>query len=58
MASLEALLRNFNPRPEPDILGRRDATPLEIIKAMNGEFNFPKEKVVFIKGKKSKRRFR
>lgn len=30
---------HFNEREKPDALGRMPATPLEIQKAMNGEFN-------------------
>lgn len=32
---------HFNERPQPDALGRTPATPLEIQRAMNGEFNLP-----------------
>lgn len=45
----------FNPAPERDDLGRRPVTPTEIIRAMNGEFNLSQEKVVFVRGKKSRR---
>lgn len=45
----------FNPRPEPDAFGRRDATPLEVIRATNGEFNLPKEQTVF---RRKKRKWR
>jgi hypothetical protein len=30
---------HFNERPQPDALGRLPATPLEILRAMRGEFN-------------------
>jgi len=66
VASLETLLRihsrntsyygsSFNPRPEPDAFGRRDATPLERQRAINGEFNLPEDKPIF-KGRKFRKR--
>lgn len=64
MASLESLLKvhskrtsyfgsSFNPAPERDALGRRPASPLEVIKAINGEFNLPKQAVIYRKGRRS-----
>lgn len=32
---------HFNEREKPDALGRTPATPLEIQRAMNGDFNLP-----------------
>lgn len=35
--------KHFNERPRPDVFGRAQATPLEIQRAMQGEFNAPIE---------------
>jgi hypothetical protein len=31
--------RHFNERPQPDALGRSPATPLDVLRAVRGEFN-------------------
>lgn len=50
---LRKIGQHYNPRPEPDALGRRIATPVEIQKAMNGELA-QEERVVYQKSKHHK----
>ena len=60
MHSLELLRKmgqNLNPRPQPDALGRRPATPLEIQQAMKGNF-LPEEEIIYERPRKSKSRRR
>ncbi|OGH08281.1 MAG: hypothetical protein A2171_00480 [Candidatus Levybacteria bacterium RBG_13_35_9] len=38
---------HFNSTPQPDALGRAPATPLQILRAINGESPFPETEVVF-----------
>lgn len=50
---LRKMGQHYNPRPEPDALGRRLATPLEIQKALNGELA-QEERVTYQKPKRHK----
>jgi len=54
---LRKIGQNLNPRPEPDVFGRRAATPLEIQQTINGE-TLPARKIIYVspRGNKSRRR--
>lgn len=60
MSSSELLRKigqNLNPRPKPDALGRRPATPLEIQQAINGTY-YHNEQVIYEKPQRSRHRRR
>lgn len=53
---LRKIGQNLNPRPKPDVFGRRAATPLEIQQTINGET--PERKIIYVspRGDRSRRR--
>jgi hypothetical protein len=56
MSSSELLRKmgyHYNPRPTPDVFGRRAATPVEIQKVLSGEIK-PQENIIYERGRSKK----